>query len=509
MKKCLGVLLAVCLLPIFVACNASTDDPVTFLPQEEQTSDTQPGSDTTDGGTQDTGETLGSDTPGTSGTSNPATSGGDTQDKTPNFNGAEFKILSRQTTLRDFSVEQQGSTPIERAVYARNTAMENRFNIKLTVEPVNGDGWEAFYNQYYGQIASSTQNVSLVTGKLDLCSYMAVRGLTYDLRQLSDLKLTENWWIQSAHEAYGIEGKLYVALGDATHTIYESMEVVFVNETLARTHLAHNGTPIDLYDLVESGGWTWESFVLYTESVSQQGNDPTYGLVTNDVGAIALPTGMDVTVAQKQSNERWGFGATTDFQLRYDHIKAFLTQYDEVYYQLNETDSETVGNQLFTAGRALFYTQRLGAGATLCAGMPEGHTLGVLPFPKYDSAQSGYRTPLRSDVTALTVPKNVRNSEMTGVVIEALAQYGYETIRPEHWNSVLEGYLANADQNAMLTTVREGVTASFDMAYSHSLGDSYSIVPGMLSTGKSFADYYSANVSTWRENLQYLYAALG
>lgn len=507
MKKCLVALLVACLLlPLLVACNLSSNDPISWdsLPSDSQSTESQTDSDTV----KEPGESTGSGTTGTSDSSNSSSSGGNTQEE-HRFNGAEFKILT-QSPLRDFSVEQQGSTPIERAVYTRNKAMEERFDVKLVTQAVNGDGRNDLYNAYLLQINSSYENFSLVTGKLKWCADMSVQGFTYNLRQLPALKLTEDWWFHSAHETYGIGEQLHVALGDATHTIYENMEVVFVNETLARTHLKNaDETPVDLYDLVETGHWTWESFVLFTESVpTGDVGAPTYGLVTNDAGAIALPTGMGVTVAQMQSNERWGFGATTDAQLRYDHVKALLTQKEQVYYNLNETDSETVGDQLFTAGRALFYTQRLGAGAALRSGMPQGHTMGILPYPAADVGSGAYRTPLREEVPALTVPKNVKNAEMAGVVLEEFARYGYENLRPEQWNAAWEGYIADADHQAMLKTIREGVTASFDMAYSQNLHDSYSIVPGMIGADQSFADYYNAKVGTWRKNLPDLYVML-
>ena len=517
MKKLFVCVLAVCiLLPVLAACNGSA-----------------PKNDTKDGGiasgdsvATDTGsETTGDTLPGTSDTSggtSPGTS--DSSGGTPtnpddsfldalgdhDFQGAEFKIISRAAATKDFQGVGQGGTPVERAVYVRNEAVANRFNVKLTVNSVSGDQRNDLYNMYYGLSLSDTHGVSLVTGNLNFSADMSVRGFTYDLNTLSSLALTEAWWGETFYESCVMGNKLFVAVGDVTHSIYDSAEVIFFNEALAATYVKdQGGTPIDLYGAVRSGAWSWEAFVNCTLSVPYSQTGTVYGLVTDENGAKALPQGMGVTVSQKQSDGRFLFGTTNDSHIRYDNIVAFFNGNDQVRYPVNEADSETVGNALFTAGQAVFYTQRLSAASTLRAGMGEGQTLGVLPYPKYDTAQQGYRTPLREDVTAMTVPKNVKNTEMVGLVTEALARYGYETVRPECWNTAFEGYTADAEISEQLGRIRGGMTVSFEVLYSYNIGDVYSVVPTMISENQTFAQYYQGKASGWNGEIRFLYSGLG
>ena len=89
--------------------------------------------------------------------------------------------------------------------------------------------------------------------------------------------------------------------------------------------------------------------------------------------------------------------------------------------------------------------------------------------------------------------------------------YGYQNVRPVYLDTVVKGrYLTDSTLSKMLDMIREGVTASFDMAYSASLGYPYSMICDLTKdTTLNFTSRYAARQSTWSANAAKVYESLG
>lgn len=440
------------------------------------------------------------------------------------FKGAEYKILARESTLRDFNdSDPKGVTVINNAVFSRNEAVASRFNVKIKVEKTDGD-WQtgagnepsgsAFSNKYQQITMSGWSEYSLVSAHMAMQTAMSVNGFTRDLTTLESVDMQKEWWSKPFYDACNIEGKFYVALGDITYSMYDYMEVIFFNETMAEQYLKDaSGNPINLYDVVKSDdGWTWEKFVTYTKMVSYNQDDPEYGLATNDHAVRTFLMAMDVTVSQKNSSTGlWEFPKTLSEKTgRFDDVADFVSKTQNVYFKIGDKSFIENGNDVFNAGDALFYSQHLSEVVSIGEHLKNGQTFGVLPFPKYDEDQIEYLTTMRDTTTAITVPRNIQDLTMVGVVTEALCMYGYQNVRPTYFDTVVKGrYLTDSNMRDMLDLCRKGVTSSFDMMYSASMEYPYSTAIQIIHDNVKFASYYEKNQSKWDSYAKQIYTALG
>ena len=83
-----------------------------------------------------------------------------------------------------------------------------------------------------------------------------------------------------------------------------------------------------------------------------------------------------------------------------------------------ENTKYTLGNDLFAVGRAMMVP------ATFDGAMSDfrdnKNPFGVLPYPKYDEAQTNYYTMSDGAHALLSVPVTVKDAEFTGIITEAL-----------------------------------------------------------------------------------------
>ena len=84
--------------------------------------------------------------------------------------------------------------------------------------------------------------------------------------------------------------------------------------------------------------------------------------------------------------------------------------------------------ETFYEGRALFYDSTLNAAETL---RDMNDDFGIVPTPKFDEAQSDYRSFVNGASSMVCVPATVtktENREFVSIVIEGLASEAYRTV---------------------------------------------------------------------------------
>ena len=114
-------------------------------------------------------------------------------------------------------------------------------------------------------------------------------------------------------------------------------------------------------------------------------------------------------------------------------------------------------------------------------------------------------------MTAISVPKNIKDPEMVGVMTEALCMYSYQNVRPAYLDTVVKGrYMTDDNLKTMLDTIRENVAVDFVMAYNSSF-DSYSAISGLCNsaTDQSYETFYAGKVANYTKKLAEVYKAFG
>ncbi len=366
-----------------------------------------------------------------------------------NFGGADFTILSRTETSYEHIGELNGDS-VSEAVYKRNLAVSERFGVNIKVIELSGayDDRAGFVTNVRASYMSSQSPYDLISTHSVYLGWFGSEGILSDLEALPTVDLTKNYWNQNLYNELNIDGSCYIMIGDIAHTLYEYISVMFVNtEILADNRLIEGG--IDgLYDMVEAGDWTWGEMYELAENYgtgSEGLADPkegSYGLVFNTHAMRAGMLAQEASIYKKGADGRFYMESAAGQHLvdAVENMAKFF-RLPNMYFQNGWLFDQDELNPMFMSKKTLFYGQILGESSKFATEMGEGYA--VLPLPKFNGDQDNYYTICGDEVTAVAVVSNVKNKEMSGVITQALAKYGYENVTPEYYEKALKYRYAN------------------------------------------------------------------
>ena len=443
------------------------------------------------------------------------------------FLGAEYKILTRKATRYEFDDENdKGLDSVNNAIYQRNESVQSRFNVKFRYEETNGQ-WDSDYVEKYSEkVASGWSDVSLTSAHFAMQQLASIQGFCRDMTTLRTedgaMDMTKAWWSEPFYNSCNIEGKFYVAVGDITYTMYEYMQVIFFNEGLAEQYVKDSaGDPIDLYQLVKDEDWTYDRYQTYIKSITYNDVDQIHGLGTQGHAIRGYATAFEAYYTNEDKSgeyTKYSFSeiAPDRISLVADAVAEFMRPELNTTIVFNTSGygaDEAALNQLFAEGKLLFYEQMLGEVVSFTQKVTDTEfSFGVLPFPMWDDDQFDYHTPIRDTASAVSVPKNVQDLAMSGVIVEALCMYSYQYVRPEYLDTVLGGrYMENDNMKYVLDLVRSTFTVDFAHAYSSCLGTPYSTMDALVrsTTEKKFSSSWAGAWEGYQAKLEKLYKDLG
>ena len=437
----------------------------------------------------------------------------------------EYRILSRSSTAYEFESPDTGTlSGVQQAVFNRNSTVEERCNIEITVIPQAGD-WVAVPGN--SEFMQTVRN----NGKLDNSAYeliathqaylvnLAVEGYGWDFAELPGVDLTKRWWSAAFYETANYNGAQYVAYGDIAYTLYSYMMVVFFNSQVAEDY----GIDEDFYDLALDGDWTFEKMKTYTQMVTTDleaaEEDREYGFVTNGHSIRNFSCGgfeidlIPVKTDGMRETKPTNFKLSVDAEQKLQSVADFLQETNQVYCVFSGNNGAEEGNNIFKSGRALFYTQMLGEAVVFKETLRDSY--GVMPLPKYDDNQKNYHTGVRDTVTGILVPYNVRLSDMAGIVVEMLSMESFFEVTEAYYEDTIK-YKSFNDPKcvASLELIRKSFDPAWELAYSNCINTCYSLISNLVETNISkgtdnqVATYFSSTASAWPRSVRDLYTAL-
>lgn len=264
-------------------------------------------------------------------------------------------------------------------------------------------------------------------------------------------------WNQEIVETNTVNNKLYYITGDLNLSTFDKTIVVFLNKTQYNAKKsAVSGAPADLQDVALEGNWDYEALYkwasLYEDTDGNNADDCT------DFHAISA--GFE-SVPLDAFPYAWDLGLlTTNADGTHAYNIEGNTKADEALTKikniLDETVSEGVCNSNRTSGCTLTgYSEPVTHFANdlsiftlhflYCSDDDNmairnmESEIGLLPMPKYDTAQANYGTTAHDSYTLMTVIDHSNSSVPTkGEMISAFLQYSTE----ESYTNV-RGYYIN------------------------------------------------------------------
>ena len=393
----------------------------------------------------------------------------------PNFEpvdmgGYVFKFGTRDDEMyyhpypvhtRDLIAEVENGDLINDAVYKRNTALEEKYNCKFEM---------VVYLEATGETqANAVVEKSVKAGDTSfdlLMTHMmygidsATKGVFYDIATFPNIDTTKPYWNHGANEGCSVGNRLYMGLSDLSFSTNENLYCIFFNKQLAQNYGIE-----DPYKLVRENNWTIDKFAeLIKVGAADLNGDgkmddkDQYGYISTAAiqflwaggGHIMKKDESDVPVIDFM-NDR----ALDIYDKTYDIVNSESTYSKELWW----FTGDTIG--MFANSQGVFY------GNQLCRVNELRNTefdFGIVPFPKYDSAQERYYSYVDGHAAMMSIPLVLQKPEWTGMIIEELSYLSYKDILPVYYDVVLNVKLVRDEESvAMLDILFDSKV--FDPAY--------------------------------------------
>ena len=176
------------------------------------------------------------------------------------YGGTEVNMLVRTEFKYEFGAEDSGDI-VDDAVWARNVAIEDKFNVKLNIVDVSGSftDREIYVNTISSDVMSGAGEYDLFASAANYMLPTVPQGYYMDLYDVPYIDLSQDWWSRGYVDNMTLDGSLYLASGSASLNLLENMCVIFFNKEMITDYGLE-----EPYDLVTSGSWTIDNIFLWS-----------------------------------------------------------------------------------------------------------------------------------------------------------------------------------------------------------------------------------------------------
>lgn len=436
------------------------------------------------------------------------------------YDGYTFTVLMSGLSVNkfsDFSEDNGENYPVvNEAIYRRNKTIEDRYDITInTIEDFStawGDGNSAGYRRISSDYLANDCSYDIcAVGTFDAPQF-AINGFLCDLNEIPNVDLSQKWWDSAANRDLAVGGKMYYTTGEISLVDNIATHIILFNKDLA----ARNSIT-DLYELVETGKWTLDSFITYVKYVSEDldgsktmDEKDRYGLMSWNDCLQATMAGSGSKIATVDTD---GSIILTLYSEKNADLIEKLTgivfdhNYSFNYVNRSKTAWQTAMIDMFSAGQGLFFTTYLASVPSL---RDTSVDFGILPYPKYDESQekySGY-VPATYNVMYCVEATN-RNLERTGVLLEALAYESMVQVTPAFYDQTLIGRYIRDDESAVCLDLIFA-NRTFDLGIYYLIGNYTGQLTNMMKAETNrFTNIYETYLSAAKSKIEQLNTQFG
>ena len=467
MKRLLAFTLAILMLLPATACGTTTDSPANSeSPQTEAATETETGF-FPDISKQDYNKTV--------------------------FRMIGFEEPGSWYYAKEYSNEEGSLHVLNNTIYEMNTLIEDHLNVVIdyeqvtsivtggeifdAVQPTIMSGEDAYQlcilHPYYSYTKFITQNYAL------------------DFYSLPDFDVEKPYWNKDVIEKLSINDHAYIGLGDICHY---SINMIYCNKD--KLTEASRQVP---YDMVRNGAWTLDEFFAITSGLyvdngdGKRNNKDTYGFSALwDANGSAFMQGCDIYVATRNEDDMFELTLYNDRLVdMYDKLYDWSKDESTYIWNFANRTNESITID-FLNGQSYFTHEKLGT-----MYLEAEFDLGMLPMPKYDTAQPEYAHVNWGN--NIVLPNTIKNKDMVGQVLELMGYYSKTLVQQKYYDEVLQLRVSEApDDRDMVELIYDTIVYDPGIAFCDGNNNLWNLVYlpcfAIHENAKNITSYYRRNL---------------
>ncbi|MBQ7699230.1 MAG: carbohydrate ABC transporter substrate-binding protein [Clostridia bacterium] len=384
-----------------------------------------------------------------------------------NYNKRVFRVILPDGMQASdvYTEDHETADPLHDAVFTRNNNIMERFGIEFDVST---DEYAAVNTKIRNSVKAGSDDYDLCFVHMVSGASLAQDNLVLPFEKLPYVDLSKPWWDSAIKNGFSIRNNLMMVNGDISPTSFSITSCMYFNKTMF--------DKLDLqypYELVRSGEWTLDKLFELTKDITEDkdGDSKVTYDSTADVFGLAswyldVPYSFYYAAGGMLVSKDADDVPFYDPQLERD-TKIYNKIYDVIitnnaYYETNISNFPNVA-KVFADGRALFYDAKLSSAEEL---RDMDDDFGIIPVPKFDAAQTDYKSFVNGAASMVCVPATVKEAdrEYVSIIIEGMASEAYRIVTPVLYETYLKRKVTrDAESMDMIDyIVRNRV---FDMAY--------------------------------------------
>ena len=429
------------------------------------------------------------------------------------YGGAVFTCLTRGRYSGSFeepflSSDGLNGEIVNDAVYNRNLAVEEKFNVKFNIIE-NPDA----ANELQQLVLANDNSVDFVDTQAVSLATLSTKNILYNLLKIDHLNLEADYWSKTVMNDLQIDGKLYMMPSDISMSRLENAFFLYFNKELIKNYNLE-----DPYNLIDENRWTLDRYLDYLTTVSADLNgdgvydsQDLYGILYEDADIHYILIGCGVNYTER--NDEKGLVPTAYSEKTESIIEKCRTAYggnNVITYQKIAAGVDTSGyDNLWEWARTLFENRQY---LFLDLGMFELMNLrqmeddfGLAPMPKYNEQQEYYYHRVNPEACIFSVPVSCPDFDRVGIILEYASYISHKDLLPAYYETTVKQKRIRDDKAvAVVDIVRR--TARYQIADVYNLGIS-PILTNAFATG-DLASKYAKQEKLVNKNIEKLYTAI-
>lgn len=397
-----------------------------------------------------------------------------------NFNDATVSVLYwSDVKMPEFEVESMNGDRVNDSLFSRNNAVEERLGVVFDWIGIPGIHYyeTQFVDAIRNNVQSGLNSYDIIAGYSQTMAAVANNNLSISLTNVSYLDLDKPWWPASLTDEAKIGDNLYFVSGDISTNALYMMYATFFNKTVLDQYELESP-----YDLVEDNEWTLDKMLTMAEEVAyvDRGTEgtkdfgDTFGIIIPWLSLDAYLYGSGIRTVERNSKGT-AIVVSKDFvgektQNLLEKINTAV--WDSDYAMWSDSDTGDVNLQ-FTNDLCLFYTQRT-MDAIQNFSSNKNLKYGVVPQPKWDSAQENYYTAVANTFTLYSISKGctAEAQARAGAVLECMGSESYRRVTPALFEQTMQlRYSQDPTASAMYDIIRENIVFDVGRIFGRQTGD--------------------------------------